>query len=76
MGRKMKYDFLECIRSMPPLVHSREDEIFDITRSEAARWIANQPEVMQKIFDTARYHKAITYDPESRRWKGADYDGN
>lgn len=76
MGRKMKYDFLDAVRKMPPLAHSRKEGKFDISESEAAAWIANQPEVMQKIFDTARYHGAIKYNPATGKWQGADYHGN
>lgn len=61
---------------MLPLRHTAEDGKFDIARSEAAKWIAEQPEVMQKIFDTARYQGVIEYDAETGRWKGVDYGGD
>lgn len=72
----MKYDFLDCIKQMPPLKHSSPEKKFDITESEAAAWISSQPEIMQKIFDTARYHGVIKYDSISGKWKGVDYDGD
>ena len=74
MAKKMKYDFLDCVKQMPPLRHSIPDMEFDIAESEAAVWISSQPEVMQKIFDTARYHRVIEYDPETGKWQGVDYD--
>lgn len=55
---------------MPPLHHSLRDKEYDIKTSEAARWICNQPEVMQKIFDIARKHGVIVYDKEYGTWKG------
>lgn len=73
---RMKYDFLESIKKMPPLLHTVKGEAFDIMQSEAAKWIAAQPEVMQKIFDTARYRGVIRYDAETGRWQGVDYDGD
>ena len=73
MAKKMKYDFLNCIKQMPPLRHSVDGEEFDIAESEAARWISRQPEVMQKIFDTARYRGVIEYNPETGKWQGVDY---
>ena len=76
MAKKMKYDFLDGIKKMAPLRHSFPGEKFDITESEAAAWISNQPEVMQKIFDTARYHGVIEYDSQTGKWKGIDYDSN
>ena len=76
MAKKMKYNFLDCVKQMPPLRHSSLNGEFDIAKSEAAIWISNQPEVMQKIFDTARYQGVIEYDTETGKWQGVDYDGN
>lgn len=73
--RKVNYEFLESVKKMPPLIHRRKDQAFDIRDSEAAKWIAGQPEVLQKIFDMARYKGVIQYDPESRTWKGVEYHG-
>lgn len=70
-GRNLNYDFLECAKNMPPLRHSGEGN-FDVNKSEAAKWIASQPEVMQKIFDMAARKKFILYDPLTQTWKGAD----
>ena len=74
MGRKMNFDFLEPIKQMPPLPHSYPGKKFDITKSKVAAWIASQPEVMLKIFDIARYHKVIQFDPATGTWKGVDYE--
>lgn len=73
MAKKMKYDFLECVKKMLPLKHSIVGKTFNISESEAAAWIASQPEVMQKVFDTARYHGVIEYDPDMGEWRGVDY---
>lgn len=74
MAKKMKYGFLDCVKRMPPLKHSTDDETFNVSKSEAAKWIASRSEVMQKIFDTARYHGVIKYDPDTGTWRGVDYD--
>ncbi len=73
---KMKYDFLEDVKKMPPLRHTAEDGTFDIACSEAAKWIVSRPGVMQKIFDTARYRGVIKYDADTGTWQGVDHDGN
>lgn len=73
---KMKYDFLEGVKKMPPLRHTAEDGTFDVACSEAAKWIVSQPGVMQKIFDTARYRGVIEYDADTGTWQGVDYDGD
>ena len=76
MPKKMKYDFLDCVKQMPPLKHSVSGKKFDITESEAAAWISKQPEVVQKVFDMARYHGVIEYDSDTGMWQGVDYDDN
>lgn len=76
MRKKMNYDFLECLKKMPPLRHSFLNRDFDIMKSEVAIWISNQPSVMLKLFDIARYHKVITYNPETGKWKGVNYNGD
>lgn len=70
----LNYDFLECAAFMPPLSHkSQNDDEFDIRHSEAAKWLCQQPEVMQKIFDKAKQKKLIVYDSQSKTWVGANY---
>lgn len=74
--KKMNYDFLNELKYMPPLKHAEKDEPFDITKSEAAKWMAAQPAVMQKVFDMASCRKVITYNPETNTWQGVDYNGD
>lgn len=76
MAKKINYDFLKCARYMPALSNSKEKDNFDIKKSEAAKWLVSQPEVMQKVFDLARYHGLIEYNPGKKTWQGVDYDGN
>ena len=73
MRAKMDYRFLECAKKMPPCFHSEPGRQFDISKSEVAAWLASQPDIMQKIFDMAQNKKVIKYDPETKKWKGADY---
>ena len=74
MAKKMSYDFLNCAKEMPPLRHTIPGTQYAIGLSNVARWIANQPEVLQKVFDMARQKGMIIYDKETGMWKGADYD--
>ena len=62
---------LDVARAMPALPHSRDGEAFDIRRSDAARWLVGQPEIMAYVFDKAKQYGLIEYDSESRTWKGA-----
>lgn len=71
--KKMNYIFLESAKEMPPLAHTTTKP-FDITKSEVAKWLVSQPEIMQKVFDMAANHKVIKYNTEKKTWQGVDYD--
>lgn len=72
-GNNLNYDFLNAAKCMPMLRHKEINKQFDIRKSEAAKWICSQPEVLQKIFDMARRKGLIEYDSETNTWKGIDY---
>ena len=74
--RKISYSFLDALENMPPLVHAKKGEPFDITKSEVAKWIVAQPEIMQKIFDLAVRQGVIVYDPKTGTWQGVGHDGD
>ena len=76
MSVNLNYDFLESAKKMPPLSHSEKNKKFDIQNSAAAKWIINQPEVIQKVFDIAKRKGIIVYDPKTETWQGVDYDGD
>jgi hypothetical protein len=72
---------LECVKKMPPLMHRIEGEPFDITKSEVAQWLIQQPGVMQWIFDHVNNivrnrngeELLIKYNPDTGKWQGVDY---
>lgn len=74
--KKLDYSFLECLKKMPPLRHSIPGKEYDIKLSEAASWIASQPDVIQKMFNMAQNNKVIHYNSELGMWQGVDYDGD
>ncbi len=76
MARKVNYDFLNCMKDMPALYHTNKDGSFDICKSEVVQWIMKQPEVGQKVFDMAKNKGLIEYDPDSKTWRGVDYNGD
>ncbi len=71
--KKLNYDFLDCAKDMPPLAHSTSKP-FDITKSEVAKWLVSQPEVMQKIFNMASNRAVIKFNSETQMWQGVNYD--
>lgn len=65
---------LQCVRQMPELRHKVGDA-FDINKSEVVKWLIEQPEVRQYIFDLVRggdkrREQLIAHDPERGTWKG------
>lgn len=65
MPRTINYDFLNCVKKMPPLSHKVSGEDFDIRKSRVVWWIIKQPSVLQKLFDIAHNRNLIRYDSES-----------
>ena len=56
---------------MPPLTHWPNDGYgFDIMRSDVVDWMCQQPELRQWLFNLVRNAGAITYDLETRTWRG------
>lgn len=60
------------VRKMPELRHSIPGESFDVRNSEVCRWLMQQPEIMQYVFDKVNYSGDIVYDRARGTWKGAD----
>ena len=73
MKRSLNYDFLNKVKTMPPLRHSIEGQSFDINNSQAALWMSDLPEVRQKIFNMAVNQGVITYCSDTGTWQGVDY---
>lgn len=71
--RNIDWDFMDCAKRMPELVHHRKDQEYNIMESEVAEWLCKQPEIRRKIFSFAKQKKLIVYDPEKGTWKGVNY---
>jgi hypothetical protein len=60
---------------MPPLPHSVEGaETFDITKSQAAQWLAQQPEILQAMFHFYVNSGSIWFSKETKTWQGSNYN--
>jgi hypothetical protein len=64
---------MEAAARMPPLTHWPSGQCFDIMRSEVAAWLSRQPALRQEIFNLCRRNGAITYDLETRQWRGVEW---
>jgi hypothetical protein len=69
-GRVKRNPALEVARTMPLLDHYRPGEAFNISRSQAVRWLCSQPEIQQGLFNHFKAAGAIVYD--EGRWRGAE----
>ena len=81
MNEKNISSKLQVVKNMPPLIHHVKGEKFDITKSEVAKWLIQQPEIMQWIFDHVNNMQRrngeellIKYNPENGTWRGIDYE--
>jgi len=70
------HEIIKTISANMPsgMLHSKPDGSFDIMQSQVADWIASElvadPEFLQSVFNKAREYETITFEPESKTWKG------
>lgn len=68
---------LNFIKTMPPLYHHLPNQDFDIRKSEVVKWLIQQPEILQKVFDFAANrspkNKLIEYNTKTGQWQGVDF---
>jgi hypothetical protein len=74
MYQRKRSKLLSVARKMPPCRHSFPGEEFDIKKSEAVRWLIDQPEILNYIWNHIKQSDDIEYDSEMGYWHGADYD--
>lgn len=71
---------LQCARQMPELKHKIGDGDFDITKSEVCKWLVQQPEILDYLFDKVRGNgrrvPLIKYNPDRGTWQGVDYNAD
>lgn len=66
---------LDIAKTMPPLYHKLPNEDYDVNKSEVAKWLVNQPDIMNYIVNRIKSCKNfIVYDPSTGKWHGVDYD--
>ncbi len=68
---------LEKAKQMPPLEHWPQSGYgFDIMQSGVVDWLCQQRECRQALFNFVKNSGVITYDMESRCWRGVAWDGS
>ena len=78
MGKKTISKKFDAAKQMPPLQHVVPGCAYDVRQSEVAKWLLDQKDIMQYVFDKVASStnglNLIVYDPHSRKWQGIDYD--
>ena len=66
---------LAIAKHMPPLYHKLPGEVFDIMESEVVKWLIQQPEILNYIFNRINGKTPyIVYNPTTGKWQGIDYE--
>ena len=61
-------------KKMPPLYHTLPGQDFEAEKSEVYKWIIEHPDLLRWLMEQLRSAGYITYDPETGKWTGVDYD--
>jgi hypothetical protein len=61
---------LKAAAKMPLLDHYHRGEPFDISRSDVVRWLCDQPEIQQALFNYYKRNGLIVY--VDGKWMGAE----
>lgn len=70
--KKLDAPRLMSAKEMPPLPHSKSGISFSVFESEVVRWLTEQPEILQYLFDKVRSRGYIVYDSETKMWRGTN----
>lgn len=71
--RRKKSVKLEVAKNMPMNFHKLPGMEYDPDKSKVLDWIANQPELLEWIFEQLRSTGYIVYDPAWQAWHGVDF---
>lgn len=77
-GRKSRVleRVLETTKLMPPLRHSIPGKDFNIQKSEVMKWIMQNPDAWNFIWNNIKQSGSVIYNPDTGTWQGVDYDGD
>lgn len=76
MAFKKRSKKLNVAKKLPPSYHTIPGQEFEINKSEVVRWLINQPDILNYLWDNIKQSKDVEYDPETGIWTGVDYDGD
>lgn len=64
---------LEVAKNMPMTFHRLPSMEYDPDKSKVLDWIANQPELLEWIFEQLRSTGYIVYDSDWGAWHGVNF---
>ncbi|WP_312072034.1 hypothetical protein [Anaerotignum propionicum] len=73
MKRKIRSKNLEIAKRMPPLSHTIPGRPFEIKQSEVVKWLLNQPDILNYIWNNIKNSEDVFYNPDTGKWQGVDY---
>lgn len=59
---------------MPPLFRTQPGKKYNYDDDDVLKWIAARPGLLGFVFDKLRACGYISYDPDTGKWQGADYE--
>ncbi|MDR7869160.1 MAG: hypothetical protein RIN56_20420 [Sporomusaceae bacterium] len=65
---------MEVATFLPPTRHSIPGQEFDIRNSEVMKWLVQQPEILNYIWNNIKNSGAVVYNPQTGKWQGVEYD--
>lgn len=74
MTKRVRSKLLEAAKKLPPSYHKLPGKDFDITKSEAVRWLIDQPDILNWVWNNIKNSGDVIYDPATGLWHGVDYE--
>lgn len=78
--RKARSKYLEVAKNMPPCFHTIPGKEFDINKSEVAKWLVSQPDILNYVVNRIKGSNGqkpyIVFNPQTHKWQGVDYNGD
>ena len=74
MAKRKRSKMLDVARTMPPLRHSIPGKEFNIKNSEVVKWLLENPVVWNYVWNNVKESGAVSYDSDTGKWQGVDYD--
>ncbi|MBE5985127.1 MAG: hypothetical protein E7248_17735 [Paenibacillaceae bacterium] len=76
MPGEKRSKLLNIAKKMPPLKHSIPEEEFNIQHSEVLKWLFQNPETWNYIWNNIKQAGVVKFNSETKTWQGVNYHGD